>query len=157
MPDTIKDGTGSGYLSKVDSENRLHTDAVTRTELQLSANFGRTWNVGTGNLTLTEATASAVMYIKNTGSKNLVIDLYVILAKASTGGSGDLIVEILRNPTGGTILSTPTSVTPTNMNFGSAASPVANIYSGVEGDTLDGEEDILRSKTTADNTKTGLE
>lgn len=151
MPDTIRDGTGAGYLSKVDSEGRLHTDAVTRTELQLSANFGKTWNIGTGNLTLTEATSSAVMYLKNTGIRNLHIDLYVVLAKASTGGSGDLIVEILRNPTGGSILDTPTSITPTNMNFGSAGAPVADIYSGVEGDTLTGEEDILRSKTTADN------
>mgnify|MGYP005829444851 CR=1 FL=1 len=151
MPEFLRDGTGTGNLVKKDEQGRLHTDSVARTELQLSANFGRTWNIGTGNLTLTSANASAVMYLKNTGVKNLHIDLYVILAKASTGGSGDLIIEILRNPTGGTILDSPTSITPTNMNFGSAAVPVADIYSGAEGDTLTGEDDILRSKTTADN------
>ena len=149
----IEDGAGTGNRARV-SDNRLHVDSVTRTELHSHIDEGKTWNVSTGEITLTSASESAMFYMKNTGIKDFFVDLYVVISGASTGGSGKMPVKIYRNPTAGTIVTTATDVTSANinnMNFGSANAPDAIIYSGVEGDTLTGESGILRSQTTADN------
>ena len=61
------------------------------------------------------------------------------------------MIEILRNPTAGTVVSDATAITPTNMNFGSADVPTADLFSGGEGKTLTGQDDILRSKTSSDS------
>lgn len=151
MAETLKDGTGSNFEAKVDEDFRLHTDAITQTQLQDSIKKGKTWNIGTGFLTLTTDTASALMYLKNTGDVDLNVDLYVFLTKASTGGSGQGLVEILRNPTAGTVVSDATAVTSTNMNFGKTDVPDADLFSGGEGKTLTGQDDILRSLTTSAN------
>jgi len=147
----IKDGTGTGMFAKVDSDNRLHTDGISESKLQEALQQGKTWNIGTGFVTLTSANASGLMYLKNTGDKNLNVGLYVFLLKASTGGSGQGLVEILRNPTAGTVVSDAAAVTPTNMHFGKTDVPDALIYSGGEAKTLTGQDDILRSLTTAAN------
>ena len=153
MAEQIKDGTGFGYLAKVDSTHRLETHAITETTIANAVHRGKAWNVGTGIISLTgNATASALMYVKNNGSLHLVIDLYVFITGASTGGSGNMKVEIMRNPTGGTLISAPSgSIDATSMNFGSSNVPNATISYGAEAKTLTGEDDILRSQTTASN------
>lgn len=153
MTTEIKDGTGSGTLAKVDDGHRLYTRAITQTELSHAVVHGETWNAGTGWLTLDTAAQSPLLYIKNIGVNELTIDLYVLLTRASTGGSGEGIVEILRNPTAGTIISGGTTVSATNMNFGSSNSPEATILSGgASGSfTISGEDDTLRSKVGAEN------
>lgn len=152
MPEQIRDGTGSGFLQRVDDQNRAHVDSIQRSELQASADVGLTWNVGTGYQTLGTDNKSAMLYLKNDGVKQIHIDLYIVLTKASTGGSGETLVEIVRNPTSGTIITeSPVSISATNMNFGSASAPSATIYSGAEGKTLLGSDDTLRSKTTDDS------
>lgn len=151
MAEIIKDGAGTGNTAAVNSQNRLHVDAVQSSRLRESLDAGKTWNVGTGNLTLTTDTASDVLYIKNTGTPHLIIDLYVVLSKVSTGGSGEMVVEILRNPDGGTVVSDASTITATNMNFSSSLQPTALMYKGGEGKTLTGHDDTLRSQSTADN------
>jgi hypothetical protein len=48
MTEAIKDGTGSGSLAKVDSENKLETRAVSSTETQNAVGDDRAWNINTG-------------------------------------------------------------------------------------------------------------
>lgn len=152
MSESIKDGTGTGKKVKVNDRNHLLTEAIITTELHDAVHRGKMWNVGTGFLTLTgDGTSHGMLYIKNTGTKSLFLDLYVFLTRASTGGSGDMLVEILMNPTAGTVVSDATVVTATKMNLGSANEPDALIYSGGQGKTLSGQDDILRSLTTASN------
>ena len=149
----LEDGTGTGNRARI-SANRLYVDSISRTELHSHIEEGETWNISTGEVTLTSANESALLYMKNTGQKSLFINLYVVISGASTGGSGKMPVKIYRNPTAGTIVTTATDVISANinnMNFGSANVPDAIFYSGVEGDTLTGESGILRSQTTADN------
>jgi hypothetical protein len=149
----LEDGTGTGNRAKIRS-NRLHVDSISRTELHSHIDEGKTWNISTGEITLTSASESALLYMKNTGQNTLFVNLYVIISGASTGGSGNMPIKIYRTPTAGTLITTATPVTSdniNNMNFGSANVPDAIIYSGVEGDTLTGESGILRSQTTADN------
>jgi len=151
METQLIDGRGTGYRAQINKENQIETFSVIRSELSSSLDHGKTWNLGTGYLTLTSANASDVLYIKNTGTIPLVIDLYVVLARASTGGSGDLLIDILRNPTGGTVISDASLANAVNMNFGSNEQPDALFYKGAEGKTLTGNDGVLRSKTTADN------
>lgn len=149
MAEQIKDGTGTGALVKIDSSHRMATAALSMTQIQEALGRCKTWNLGSGDLTLTSANASALLYLKNTGTKSLFIDLYVFLANASTGGSGLAEIEILRNPTAGTVVSDATAITATNMNFNCVDQPIADMYSGGEGKTLTGEDDILRSQMTS--------
>ena len=151
METKILDGTGTGNRAKVNSQGQINTFSVTRSELSSSLDKGKAWNLGTGYLTLTTANASDILYIKNTGTLALFIDLYVVLARASTGGTGDLLIDILRNPTAGTVVSDATSANAVNMNFGSNEQPTGLFYKGGEGKTLTGNDAVIRSKTTADN------
>ena len=146
----IENGKGDGTKAEVNSQNRLEVQSTTTSQLSEAVKREATWNVGTGPITLTTATASAIFYMKNTGAKDLEIDLYVILARASTGGSGLALVEILLNPTGGTIVSGATAVdTIAQMNTGSSNTPSANIYKGAQGNTLTGQTSILRSQNNS--------
>ena len=154
MTEMIKDGTGNGYIAQVDDENRLKVRAVQRSELAHSLDQGSTWNVGSGFLTLTNDAQTPILYIKNTGSAALEIGLYVLLTKASANGDGsDGVVEILRNPNAGTIVTDETSAYPVNMNFGSANEISADTFIGGTGKTASGHEagQNLRSKVGAEN------
>lgn len=152
MADVIKDGKGTGNLAEVTDRNKLQTEAITVSEIHDAVDRGKAWNVGTSTLTLTgDGTSHGLLYVKNTGTMPLFIDLYVILTDASTGGSGNMLVEILENPTAGTLVSDQTALTPTNMNFGDSDTPIADIFSGGQGKTITGEDSVLRSQTTASN------
>lgn len=152
MSDTIKDGTGQCYEAKVDIENKLQVRAVQRSELSHSITEGKTWNIGTGFLTLASDTSSALLYIKNTGAVKLTISAFVLLTKPSTdGASEDGIIEIYRNPNAGTIITDEASVEAVNNNFSSAATPIASLFSGGQGKTASGHDATIRSKVSANS------
>lgn len=148
----MRDGKGTGRSAVLDDQGRQVTLSVTRSEIADAIDNGKGWNIGTGYLTLTTAFASDLLYLANTGEDNLIIDLYIVLTKTSTDGAGGRVdVEILRNPSGGTVVSDAVPVTPVNMNFGLLTPPPALIYSGGEGKTLTGHTHTLRSKFTDDS------
>jgi len=151
MAEEIQDGTGGANRVKVDETNRMLTRGVQISEQNESLNEGLDWNIETGYKTLTTASASDLIYIKNTSEGHLIVSLYVVLAKASTGGSGDLLIDILRNPTGGTVVSDALDCNAVNMHFGSSKQPPVDMFYGGEGKTLTGHDNQLVSKTTADN------
>jgi hypothetical protein len=147
----INDGAGNGYKAEVTAQKKLSTVSITDTAISDAVHRGKAWNIGTGYLTLTSANISDLLYIKNTGKEHLHVNLYIFLTKDSTGGSGEVDISILRNPNAGTVVSDESTVTATNMNFGVTNSPLATIYKGGEGKTLTGQDDELRSLTTADS------
>jgi hypothetical protein len=152
MTDVIKDGTGSGFQAKVDSENNLRVRAIQRSELAHALDEGRTWNIGSGFLTLTNDSQTPLLYIRNTGIIHLEVDLYVLLTKASTGGDGsDGLVEVLRNPNGGTIVTDEAAAAVVNTNFGSANEPTIDAYTGGTSKTVTGYDATMRSKVGAEN------
>ncbi len=140
MDGIIKDGTGAGYVAKVDSENHLHTFAVTQTLQEWHAIQGDGYNVNTGNITLTNASASAVYYLKNNEDRDIIITSLVYLIDDSTGGTAALKCDVDRNPTGGTIVDTATASAPVNRNHGSAKTLTVDSYSGAQGNTLTGAD-----------------
>lgn len=139
---TITDGAGKGYSAQVDDGNRLHVHSLTRTESASASLKGDAFMVNTGELTLTGAGESAIIFLEFTDPvKTLVIsDIEVGLSPTTGGSAFDIpIITIYRNPTGGTIVSDATAVAiNANRSFSSASSILANIYSGGQGKTISG-------------------
>jgi hypothetical protein len=132
----IEDGTGSGYKAKVDNQFRLSTDALTVDESVSQTFEGVAYNVNTGTINLTSANPSATLFLKNDAEDDLVITALFYLLGNTTGGSGDTLVQIIRNPTAGTIVSAGTDFEAVNRDFGSANSLEATLKKGAEGSTL---------------------
>lgn len=142
MAEQIEDGTGKGYKVRVDEQNRLNVFSVTETILQKASDDGDSFNVNTGTINLTSASKSSLLYLKNNSDRNIVISTIGFLIGNSTGGSGDMLSEVIRNPRIGTIVtnSVPVDIN-INKNFGSSKTLSADAYKGVEGDTIiDGEQ-----------------
>lgn len=140
MTDTIKDGTGDGYRAQVDVKNRLRTFATTESGGTEASIDGELYNINTGTIPLTTSNKSHLLYAKNNDSVPWVIDRVFYNAGASAGGSGDLLAEVVANPSTGTLVSSGADLPPYNLNFGSSKTLLGVIKKGVEGSTLtDGE------------------
>lgn len=143
----ISDGRTSETATVVN--NKLSTTSVTQDESNLATIEGDGYNINTGNITLTNATKTAVLYLKNTGDKDLVIDKFFYILGASTGGAGNLFIEVVRNPTLGTIVSNATPVSINiNRNFGSNNTITAQVYKGATGSTFTDGADALGTIAT---------
>lgn len=137
MAQQIEDGTGNEYRAEVSANNRLFTDSVTRPQLEYACITGNAYNVSTGAMTLTTAGTSAVGYFKYTGDYTLIIKEILVILGASTGGTGNGTITLLKNPTSGTIVSNALPVaSATNRDFSSANVMNATAYKGAEGYTF---------------------
>ena len=65
MSYVLRDGTGGSYLAKVSPENRQHTVSITQSTQEQAGLDGRAYNLNTGDITLTDAADTPVMYLKN--------------------------------------------------------------------------------------------
>lgn len=137
MSFTIKDGTGTGSVAKVDSGNRLAVRAVSENTADHAAEFGQRFSLNTGTLTLTSANESSVFYVKNQQSNNLWVDSLFVSLGISTGGTGPCDISVYFKTTSGTIVSDATAVEiAANMHLGSAGTmDVSDIFKGGEGKT----------------------
>lgn len=148
----IEDGRGTGNKAEV-KNHRLHVYSINLEEGLNSSKSGDAFNINTGLITLTSSAAHAVLYVKNTSqTQQMVIQDFFYILGNNTGGSGDGLVYILRNPSLGTIVTTATDVEiQVNRNF-SATNPLNfNAYKGFQDATFtDGTkflETILNSST----------
>ena len=134
----IQDGAGSGVNAEVDSNQRLHTDAVTFSRAELEVELGNAYNINTGTIALTSASKSSVLYVKNNENEPLVIESLIYLLGSSTGGTGECVITVIRNPTAGTIVSNAVDceMAGVNRDFGSNQTLNADMYKGAEGDTI---------------------
>jgi len=153
MAEIIQDGTGKSYGAKVDIDGRLHVDSIGTDRESYSSQNGTSFNLNTGRITLTNsATTNAVMYVKNNENYPLVLTNFFYQTGASTGGSGNIFVDIIRNPTAGTIVSGAVAgEINVNRNFGSSRALDVTFYKGATGNTFtDGSialESILPTAT----------
>lgn len=152
METTIKNAVGNGNGLLIDGNNQAHTYSVTETIVQSATEKGSSFNINTGWIGLTSSTASAVFYFYNgqapvNGESSFVIDTLVIAIDAvGTTTSGDMCdITLIRNPTGGTIVSGASAVSINqNRNFGSSKTldSTTLVYKGAEGNTLTGGSDF---------------
>ncbi len=88
----IQDGAGTGNTAKVTVENMLRASAVNTPIILHQVEKGLGFNINTGTLVLTDATAdTAVLYLKNTDVNGIVITSVTISTAASTAGTSDTI------------------------------------------------------------------
>jgi hypothetical protein len=136
MSTLIQDGKGRGVLAQVTANNRLAVDSVAIRGEEDAIRSGQGWQIASGPVSFTSATASAILYVKNTGELDLVLDRAVLVLGTPTGGVGDWTFQTLRNPTAGTIVDNALEAGISNSNHGSGNVPQATYYKGVQGDTL---------------------
>jgi hypothetical protein len=138
---SMKDGS-TGNIAKVDLNKRVHTAGVNE-ELRdhaCDSTIAQKYNINTGDITLTNATKTSVLYVKNNGDDDLVITALIYNLGASASGTGDVVIDVLRNPTAGDIIDNTNNcaVGPgvsANQNFGSTNTMTGLFYKGATGET----------------------
>jgi hypothetical protein len=131
MPDTIRDGTGDGYLAKVNANQRLYVSAVVLDENLAATKDGRSYNINTGEITLTDDNETPVSAI-------------AVGLGPTTGGTGGIpVITVVRNPTAGTITSGSDVDINSNRNYGSSNTLTATAKKGATGLTMTGGVDHL--------------
>jgi len=155
---SIKNGDG-GDIAKVDTNKRLHTAGVNE-ELRdhaCDSSIAQKYNINTGDLTLTDANKTSVLFIKNTGDDDLVVTALIYNLGATTSGTGDVLIEVLRNPTAGDIVSNANDVaigpgTSANQNFGSTNTMTGLFYKGATSEGVFSDGMVTVSTRSATNT-----
>jgi hypothetical protein len=109
-----RNGAGVNQAA-VDDNGLLTTKAFTQSFELRHTVLGRAFNLNTGDITFTSGgTSYGASYLKNNGEIPIIITSFIYLLGNSTGGSGDGYVTIIANPTGGTLISAGTALTPAN-------------------------------------------
>ena len=139
----ITDGQGSGKNAGVTTNNRLRVAGVLQTLTEVATQSGDTYNISTSKLTLSTSGESALFYIKNNESNDLLIDNLIINIQDYSGTDGQPTLRVLRNPDAGTVVTDETAATQINRNFGSSQILVADLYEGGEGKTLTGQDSTV--------------
>ena len=142
MTTVIKSGS-SGNTAGVNDKNELRVCAVSEERATVAALEGDAFLISTPVITLTSANKSALLWVSNTDTLQWVISRFVFSFTASTGGVGAAPVEILKNPTAGTLISAGVATLAQNLDFGSPVALTSDIRTGSEGQTLtDGTEEL---------------
>ena len=118
MVDMIKDGKGRGYLAGVNNDNQLMARVTSVPQRLESSVDGNYYEATTGEITITDAVETPMIYIKNestTHTKMIIIDRVFFDVWESTAGVGGGTLEYYKNPT----ISGGTDIVPVNSNFGS--------------------------------------
>lgn len=140
---TFDDGTGAGFKAKVDGNNRLHVQAVQVTEVQRATEVGDAYNINTGDISY--ATSGSMLYFKNNEDQDFI--LQSIAVGVGTGSVSEIgTVTIVRNPTGGDIITDATAPAMNqNRNFGSSKTLEDSlVYAGKSNGTVTGGNDIVQ-------------
>lgn len=143
--DYIEDGTGTGYKAKVNANNAIHTFSVTEDEQKQAATKGNEYNLNTGTIAYTGTSESSMIYFKNDESEDFVITAIAVgLGTRSATITDSANVTIVRNPTGGDVISDATAIDmKSNTNFGSSNTLKSTtlVYKGKDGGTITGGTD----------------
>ena len=125
MSDVIKDGTGQGFLAKINKDNQLVTRATAVEQRLKSASDGNYFEATTGKVTLANTTETGIIYLKNTNTSGLILVIDRVFwdfftSTDGTGADGTLIYY--KNPT----ITGGTDIVPNNTNFSSTKSALGD-------------------------------
>ena len=132
----ICDGTGDGYSAKVNSDNQLFTFSTTETEVTtISRQNEDAYIFATGAITeiTTTATETGFFYFKNTSETK---KLYIHSIR--TCGEQIQKWRLYKNATAGTLITNAVAGNNNNMNISGSKTASADVYKGVDGDTVSG-------------------
>ena len=132
MATTIEDGSGQGFGVKVDQDNRMFVRGVTESEFEHAVRNGRSFNVNTEFISITtgSTTEHAILYLKNNEDTDIVLAAWFIGTAAASGTTFDVgpVLKVYYNPTGGSLISDASSVTPVNRQGGSSETFDITVY-----------------------------
>ena len=137
----IEDGVGSGKRAQVNSKNRIVVEAVTFDREDDAISSGVGYQLTSGQVAYTSGgTPAGVFYMENKEDVDVVLDRVVLMIGSATGATGDWFHRIIRNPTGGTLISNAVPGGISNSNHGSAnlLNGGSSIFKGLESDTVTG-------------------
>jgi len=138
----IEDGA-TGDKVRVDGSNRLQVFAIAEGVNAFSVKNGDAYNLATGLVAMTGTAESSVFYMANTGATDIVITSITFgVGVLSATITDDSVFTIIKNPTGGDIISNATALAGgnTNQNHGESKSLSINAFQGVDGGTITGGE-----------------
>ena len=137
----------TGDAQRIDVSGRAAVYANTETTGEHFAHIGDGYNIHTGWITLTNATETPILYVKNNdaGGRDLVIT-GIFYFMGTSNSPGDSYWDVVRNPTTGTIISSTPTTVPVASNRGHASPNTLTVdaYIGATGDTMtDGTDELL--------------
>jgi hypothetical protein len=145
MSESIKDGTGNGFLAEVSNDNKLRTRSISETRVQHATEIGNAYNINTGDIGSLATGESTLLFFKNGEDLDFSVDAIAVGIKDATG-SNIHTVTVVRDPTAGTIVSGATDVDMNqNRNFGSESTLSRSLaYKGANGLTATDGSDIAQ-------------
>ena len=140
----ITDAAGKNFGAKVNERNQISTTAQTLNTADSANHLGNSYNVNTGDVLISGAADSAVLYFKNNEDENVFID--AVAVGLGTGDGGEIAkITVVRNPTAGDIVTDASAVAMNqNRNYGSSKSLTADAFKGKSGGTMTGGNDIIQ-------------
>jgi hypothetical protein len=142
----IEDGTGSGDRARINN-NRLYTNALTLGNFENAVLTGDAYNINTEFLSITTDAEHALLYLKNDGNTDIVIESWFIATDIGSNGSSYGLAKAYFDPTGGTIISGGTVVNSVNRKGGDSKLPTVTALKGGEGFTFTGTTDPVLYQT----------
>lgn len=141
MATTIQDGTGTNIKLKITSTNRMLTETISESEFDHAVGQGEAYNINTEFLTATSSVEIPLLYLKNEDDRDLILSAWFIGTDADSGtATRQSLLRVYKNPTGGTIVSAGTDLTPVNRKVGSNNQLDVIAKKGGEGFTVTGFE-----------------
>jgi len=144
MSTMIQDGTGKGNFAAVTVNNRLMVTGVDLTLEEAATESGDTYNVSTDEITLNTTGENVLFYVKSNEDNNLLITSVIVNIKDYQGTAGQPELAIYRDPKAGTIVTNAVDATQLNRNFGSAKTLDADLFQGVQGDTINSQSGLIQ-------------
>jgi hypothetical protein len=160
MSEVVIKNAGTGDVAAVNSQGYLKVTAVTEDlkDHACDSDIAQKFNINTGDITLTNASETSVLYIKNTSTAgDLVLTALIYNLGNTTGGSGDVKIDVIRNPTAGDIVTNANNVAvgtgvSANQNFGSANILSGSFFKGASGESVFTDGAVTISTRSASNT-----
>lgn len=117
----INDGTGQGWIAKVDSTNRLKTRSISENgRVEGSAN-GETFIIGSPFLTQGGTAENGLLYFKFDEDMAFYATTFSSQARFTTGGTtSNYLIQAYRDISPSALTGTWVDTTPLNLNFGSS-------------------------------------
>ena len=140
----LESGSGNGREAKIGTDNRLYIDAKTIQEKLIATKDGDAYNLNTGIVSISATTG--MMYVKNNEDKDLAVEALIVGTGAgSYNTTGEVQIQVTRNPTTGTTIDNTTAIAQNaNRNFGSAKTLSATAYkAAASGNTITNGTDII--------------
>lgn len=139
----IENGVGDSSKWLIDENNRGHVLSINISESVDSLLAGNAYNLNTGLISI--SADGTLIYFKSDEDKDVLIETLVVADLGGITHSADPYITIIKNPTGGDLISDQTAVSMNqNRNFSSSKTLATNTlaYKGKSAGTVTGGSDV---------------